>query len=109
VIEPRNVIAARAAGVTKLSGNTARAVRARSGRPDRGLRRRHPTHRAPQEPERPCGLRRSGTRQQGRTEATEEGQQGVGARRSTDEAGEPTRGTRWREGRAGTRNRWKER
>ena len=33
----------------------------------------------------------------------------VGARRSTEEPGEPTRGTRRREGRAGTRNRTRER
>jgi hypothetical protein len=42
-------------------------------------------------------------------EARREGRQGVGAPRSTAEAGEPTRGTPWREGGAGKRNRWRER
>lgn len=42
-------------------------------------------------------------------EARREGRQDVGAPRSTREAGEPTRGTRWREGGAGQRNRWRER
>jgi len=34
---------------------------------------------------------------------------GVGALHSTDEAGEPARGTPWRKGRAGRENRWRER
>ncbi len=42
-------------------------------------------------------------------EATREGRLDVGALRSTDEAGEPTRGTLRREGRAGQRNRWRAR
>ena len=42
-------------------------------------------------------------------EARREGRQDVGALRSTDDAGEPTRGTLRREGRAGQRNRWRAR
>ena len=42
-------------------------------------------------------------------EARREGRQGVGAPHSTDEAGEPARGTPWREGGAGSWNRWRER
>jgi hypothetical protein len=44
-------------------------------------------------------------------EVTREGRRGVGAPHSTDEAGEPTRGTPWREGKqgAGRENRWRER
>ena len=42
-------------------------------------------------------------------EARREGRQEVGALRSTREAGEPSRGTRWREGGAGQRTRWRER
>src|ERR1700752_2946954 len=39
-------------------------------------------------------------------EATREGRQEVGVLYSTDEAGEPTRGTPWREGGTGTRERF---
>ena len=42
-------------------------------------------------------------------EATQDELRGVGASRSTDEAGEPDRGTPWREGQAGRDNRWRER
>lgn len=42
-------------------------------------------------------------------EARRNGRQEVGAPRSTDEAGEPTRGTPWREGGARRGNCWRER
>lgn len=42
-------------------------------------------------------------------EATRDGRQEVRAARSSDEAGEPTRGTQWSEGAAGLRNRTRER
>ena len=42
-------------------------------------------------------------------EVKREAHMGVGALRSTDEAGEPTRGTPWREGGAGSRDRESER
>ena len=45
----------------------------------------------------------------GTTEAGRDGRREVGAPHSTGEAGEPTRGTRWREGGAGLRNRRRER
>ena len=38
-----------------------------------------------------------------------DGRQEIGALHSTCEAGEPTRGTLWREGGAGLRTRWRER
>ena len=41
-------------------------------------------------------------------EVRREGRMGVGASRSTAEAGEPLRGTRWREGDAVSHNRWRE-
>lgn len=57
-------------------------------------------------------IRRIGTRvvppNEG-NEARRDGWQGVGAARSSDEGGEPIRGTRRSQGAAGTRNRWRER
>lgn len=44
-----------------------------------------------------------------RNEGTRDGRRGVGAPHSTDEAGEPARGTPWREGGTGRENRWRER
>jgi hypothetical protein len=42
-------------------------------------------------------------------EVQRDGQRGVRVLRITEEAGEPTRGTQWREGGTGTWDRWRER
>ena len=59
-----------------------------------------------------CGNEAQGARRYRESEgneATREGRQEVGVLYSTDEAGEPTRGTPWREGGTGTRERSRER
>jgi len=71
--------------------------------PGRGaaFRLRHPAERNRAVGDGYRAARETGVARDGRGE--------VGAPHSTCEAGEPTRGTPWREGGAGTRNRWRER
>ena len=114
LLSPETKVIVVADAVLGAEGST-EASNGLTPRHHRGRRTRHVGNEAPLEPGRPC---RSPSRERDSAkipaqerycqakdnEARQEKRQGVGAPHSTEEAGEPTRGTPWREGGAGSRN-----
>jgi hypothetical protein len=102
---PRDGMRHRRAGKRQLPAQRS-SFEAKRGERDGVVEHGKRTHGVPQEPARPCRIRRAAWRYRGTkdNEVKREVRRGVIAARSTDEAGIAARATLWREGAVESRN-----